>query len=158
MARPPLLPDAAILAVIDELRGQHAVLTGTRLREELARRHGLRCGVSRLYRLLHQATQPQPVPAAPAARPLPTGHAADLQAQLAAALERARLAEHREEHHQTRWASEIHALREQVRTHLDASHRLKILEGELQDRSRELASAFYRISDLEARLEQLDPG
>ena len=156
MARPPLLPDAAILAVIAELRAQHAVLTGTRLREELAARYGTPCGVSRIYRLLHQATQPQPVPAVPAARPLPAGNVADLQAQLAAALERARLAEHREEHHQARWANEIHALREQVRTHLDASHRLKILEGELQDRSRELASAYLRMSDLETRLRTLE--
>jgi len=154
MARPPLLPDAAILAVIDELRDQHVVLTGTRLRDELARRHGLRGGVTRLYRLLHQATQPRPV-RAPATRLEPAGDGAELQAQLAAALERARLAEHREEHHQTRWAGEIHALREQVRTHLDASHRLKILEGELQDRSRELASAFYRISDLENEIDRL---
>jgi len=154
MARPPLLPDTAILAVIDELRGQNAVLTGARLRDELARRHGLRGGVTRLYRLLHQAAQPRPAPD-PAAPLRLTGDVAELQAQLAAALERARLAEHREEHHQTRWAGEIHALREQLRTHLDASHRLKILEGELQDRSRELASAFYRISDLEAEIERL---
>ena len=154
MARPPLLPDAAILAVIDELRAQHAVLTGTRLREELARRHGSPCGVSRIYRLLHQASHPQP--AQPSPVPGATGDIAELQAQLAAALERARLAEHREEHHQTRWANEIHALREQVRTHLDASHRLKILEGELQDRSRELASAYLRMSDLETRLQTLE--
>jgi len=154
MSRPPLLPDAAILAFIDELRDQHAVLTGSRLRDELARRHGLRGGVTRIYRLLHQATQPQPV-GAPATRLEPADDGAELQAQLAAALERARLAEHREEHHQTRWAGEIHALREQVRTHLDASHRLTILEGELQDRSRELASAFYRISDLENEIDRL---
>jgi hypothetical protein len=154
MARPPLLPDAVILAVINELRGQHAALTGTRLRDELARRYGLRGGVTRLYRLLHQATKPVPSPPPPPAIPIATD-IADLQAQLAATLERARLAEHREEHHQTRWANEIHALREQVRTHLDASHRLKILEGELQDRSRELASAFYRISDLEDEIERL---
>ena len=155
MARPPLLPDAAILAVIAELRGQHAVLTGTRLREELAARYGTPCGVARIYRLLHQATQPRPAPDS-AAQPQPAGDVAELQAQLAAALERARLAEHREEHHQARWANEIHALREQVRTHLDASHRLKILEGELQDRSRELTSAYLRMSDLETKLRTLE--
>ena len=150
MARPPLLPDAAILAVIDELRGQHAVLTGTRLREELARRHGLRGGVSRLYRLLHQANHPQP--AQPTPVPTATGDIAELQAQLAAALERARLAEHREEHHQTRWAGEIHRLREQVHALGDASHRLRVLEQDVLDRSRELASAHLRIAELEARL------
>jgi hypothetical protein len=157
MACPPRLPDAAIHALIEELRAQHGILTGTRLRDELARRHGLRCGVSRIYRLLHQTTHPRPAPD-PAAQPQPAGDVADLQAQLAAALERARLAEHREEHHQTRWANEIHALREQVRTHLDASHRLKILEGELQDRSRELTSAYLRMSDLETKLRTLEEG
>jgi len=149
MARPPLLPDTAILSLIDELRGRHAVLTGTHLRDELARRHGQRCGVSRVYRLLRQATQhPSPTPAAPAP---PPGDAATLQAELTAALERARLAEYREETHQARWASEIHALREQVHTLRDASHRLHTLEREVQDRSRELAAAYRRIADLEAQ-------
>lgn len=154
MARPPRLADSTILALIEELRAQHTVLTGTRLREELARRHGTPCGVSRIYRLLHQATRPQP--ASPIAVPLATGDIADLQAQLAAALERAHLAEHREESHQTRWAGEIHRLREEVRTLHDASHRLRIVEAELLDRSRELASAYRRLSDLESKLRTLE--
>ncbi len=150
MARPPRLPDAAILSLIAELRAQHTVLTGTRLRDELIRRHGSPCGVSRIYRLLRQATQPQP--ASPIAVPPGTGDIAELTAQLAAALERARLAEYREESHQTRWAGEIHRLREEVRTLGDASHRLRVLEQDVLDRSRELASAYLRIADLEARL------
>lgn len=154
MARPPRLGDSTILALIEELRAQHAVLTGTRLREELARRHGTPCGVSRIYRLLHQATHNQP--ASPTVVPRATGNIAELTAQLAAASERARLAEHREESHQTRWAGEIHALREQVRTLHDASHRLRVVESELLDRSRELASAYRRMSDLEGRLRTLE--
>ena len=154
MARPPRLADSTILALIEELRAQHTVLTGTRLREELARRHGTPCGVSRIYRLLHQATRPQP--ASPATVPPGTRDIAELQAQLAAALERARLAEHREESHQTRWAGEIHRLREEVRTLHDASHRLRIVEAELLDRSRELASAYRRLSDLESKLRTLE--
>ena len=152
MPRPPRLPDATILALIDELRGQHAVLTGTTLRAELARRHGLRGGVTRIYRLLAQATAPRaaaaPAPPSPTKR---TGHH-DLQAELAAALERARLAEYREEAHQARWANEIHELREQVRTFKEAARRTPILESELRDRSRELAAAYRRIADLESHL------
>jgi hypothetical protein len=151
MARPPRLPDATILALIEELRAQHAVLTGTRLRNELQARHGTPCGVSRLYRLLHQATQPPPA-RPPTPPPDLPADVAELQAQLAAALERARLAEHREEAHQDRWAGEIHALREQVRGQHDAAHRLRVLEQDVLDRSRELASAHLRIADLEARL------
>ena len=151
MARPPRLPDATILELIDELRAQHAVLTGTRLRDELVRRFGHRGGVTRLYRLLHQAAQPQPTrpPDPPPTLPVDV---AELQAGLAAALERARLAEHREQAHQDRWAGEIHALREQVRGQHDASHRLRVLEQDVLDRSRELASAYLRIAELEARL------
>jgi len=149
MARPPRLPDATILALIAELRGQHAALTGTHLREELARRHGFRGGVSRVYRLLRQATTASP-PHWPTPEPVATGEPP--HAALAAALERARLAEHREEAHQARWAREIHELREQVRTLSDAARRAPRLEAELQDRSRELAAAYRRISDLEAQL------
>lgn len=156
MARPPRLADSTILALIEELRAQHAVLTGTRLREELARRHGTPCGVSRIYRLLHQATRPQP--ASPIAVPLATGHIADLQAQLAAALERAHLAEHREESHQTRWASEIHTLREQLRDVSNSEQRMRWLEDEVRNKARELASAFLRIADLEAQLERQGSG
>jgi hypothetical protein len=149
MARPPRLPDAAILDLIRELRGQHAVLTGTQVRKELRMRHGAPCGVARVYRLLQAATAPVAAPAPPLGL---AASDADLRAELAAALERARLAEYREEHHQARWASEIHELREQVRTLRDASHRLAVLEREVQDRSRELAAAYRRIADLESKL------
>ena len=151
MARPPRLPDAEILALIDELRGQHAVLTGTTLRAELARRYGCRGGVSRTYRLLRAATAPQPAsPPPPSPAPGSANHT--LQVELTAALERARLAEYREEHHQARWAAEIHELREQARTFKEAARRLPFLEAELRDRSRLLAAAYKRIADLEAQL------
>jgi hypothetical protein len=149
MARPPRLPDLAILELIQELRGRRAVLTGTQLRAELQRRFGVRGGVTRIYRLLNEATAPRPAPS-PAS--LATAESPDPQSELAAALERARLAEYREEHHQARWAGEIHQLREQVRALSHAAHRLPILEAELQDRSRELAAAYRRIADLEAQL------
>lgn len=158
MARPPLLPDSLILDLIAELRAQHAVLTGTRVREELERRHGHRAGVARLYRLLARATAPLPPasPPAPATPPPSMAEATDLRAQLAEALERARLAEHREERHQVRWSNEIHALREQVRTLAHAAQRLPLLEREVLDRSRELASAYLRMSDLESQLRTLE--
>jgi hypothetical protein len=150
MARPPRLPDSTILELINELRGQHAALTGIQVRNELRRRHGAPCGVTRVYRLLHSATTaPVRVPSPPA--PTSTRNGSDLQAELTAALERARLAEHREEAHQARWASEIHELREQVRTFKEAARRLPVLEAELQDRSRLLAAAYKRIADLESQ-------
>jgi hypothetical protein len=161
MSRPPRLPDTAVLELIDELRGQHPVLTGTRLREELIRRHGSPCGVARIYRLLHSSRLA--TPSVPTAGPRhltmapDSTHSEDLREQLRQALERAELAEHREEHHQLRWAGEIHALREQVHSMHDAAHRLPVLERDLQDRSRELAAAYRRIADLEDELLRLQP-
>jgi hypothetical protein len=154
MARPPLLPDSAVLTVIHELRNRYAVLTGTRVRDELQLRFGQRGGVTRMYRLLRDATAPIPLarPAA-AAAPIGTDSIEQLRAELSKARERAELAEFREETHQTRWAGEVHSLREQVRALRDAGHRLPILEQQLRDRSRELAAAYKRISDLEAQLE-----
>jgi hypothetical protein len=146
MPRPPRLPDSEILALITELRGQHPVLTGTRVRAELRARFGTPCGVARIYRLLDSAMRPATLPSPPAAG---TAASPDLQAELAAALERAQLAEYREEHHQARWAGEIHQLREQVHALKDAAYRLPLLEREIQDRSRELAAAYKRIADLE---------
>jgi hypothetical protein len=152
MARPPRLPDAAILELIHELRGRHSVLTGTQVRDELRRRYGAPCGVARVYRLLAAATAPWPMPHVAPPRSTPALDDTDIRAELAAALARARLAEDREESHQTRWAAEIDRLREQIRTHKEAARRLPLLQAELQDRSRELAAAYKRLADLEVQL------
>jgi hypothetical protein len=154
MARPPRLPDSAILTLIAELRSRHALLTGTRLREELKQRFGTPGGVARIYRLMHQAAAPVENPSSPTVAPndgLPT-EVIQLQEELRIARERAALAEHREEHHQARWAGEIHQLREQVHTLREGAHRLAVLEQDVLDRSRELASAYRRIADLEEQL------
>jgi uncharacterized protein YhaN len=153
VARPPRLPDAAILDLIEELRAQHAVLTGIRLREELKTRHGTPCGVTRIYRLLHQATQPRRESLPPALRS--SGDDSQLQLERDAALERARLAEDREEHHQVRWAGEIDQLREQVRELAALAHRARWLEEEMRSKSRDLASAYHHISTLEEQLRVL---
>ena len=150
MARPPRLPDTEIQQVIDELRARRGAITGLELRAELQRRYGHRGGVTRIYRLLQQTMPTRPTPPPPAAPT--TSDVVELQSQLTAALERARLAEHREEAHQARWAGEIHALREQVRSLHDVSHRLAVIEADLRDRSRELAAAYHRIADLESQL------
>jgi hypothetical protein len=160
MSRPPRLPDTAILELIAELRQARGTLTGTQLRAELNTRHGMRGGVTRIYRLLRTATAPTvpastPTPPPSPASPAAADDTAQLRAELQRALERAELAEYREERHQSRWAGEIHQLREQVHTLREAGHRLPILEQQLQDRSRELAAAYKRISDLEDQLERL---
>lgn len=159
MSRPPRLPDTAILELIAELRAEHPVLTGTRLREELTRRYGSPCGVARVYRLLRAARAAPPTAAPGHLAIAPDSvNAGDLHEQLRQALERAALAEHREEHHQARWAGEIHALREQLRDVANSGQRMHWLEDEVRNKARELASAFLRIADLEAQLEHLGSG
>ncbi len=108
--------DDDIRAVIGELRERGVRLSGARLRRELFQRFGARGGVARVYRLLQEA---------PAGKP---ADLADIEARLAvleaqnqalgaardAALERAALAEHREEAHQQKWAMEVDALRQEL--------------------------------------------
>ena len=159
MARPPRLPDATILALIEELRSQHAVLTGTRLRETAGpprparRRHpplppapprhlGARCALAHAFAL-------RPPPRIAERRPQRRHRTADPARGRARtrAPGRAPRGSPRD-----RWATEIHRLREEARGYHDASHRLRMLEQDVLDRSRELASAHLRIADLEARL------
>jgi hypothetical protein len=158
MPRPPQLPDAQIRAVIDELRAGRAQPTGTELRAELARRFGHRGGVSRIYRLLRESAQvarpPSPM-TVPSPYPTEPDDLTRLREELRLATERAELAELREESHLNRWANEIHELREQAQTYRAAAQRLPLLERELQDRSRELAAAYHRISEIEAQLLRL---
>ena len=158
MPRPPQLPDADIRALIDELRTGRAQPTGTELRAELARRFGHRGGVSRIYRLLResaQAARPPSPTTIPAPHPADPDELARLREELQRATERAELAELREESHLNRWANEIHELREQAQTYRTAAERLPRLERELQDRSRELAAAYHRISEIETQLLRL---
>jgi len=159
MPRPPRLPDADIHAVIDELRVQRGFPTGTALRAELARRFEYRGGVSRIYRLLrdhaHTAATPAPAPPPPPSPAAAPGELQQLRRERDEALRRAHLAELREESHQDRWANEIYDLRQRVRELRDAARRLPIVERSLQDRSRELASAYHRLATLEDELRRL---
>ena len=134
-------------SLIAELRVRQPALTGTQLRAELARRHGSPGGVARIYRLLRQGRAARGPASCDARAPRRQPRSA---AELARALERARLAEEREDAHQSHWAAEVDILRTRLRDARDASHRLPILEATLQDRSRELAAAYRRIADLEA--------
>lgn len=108
--------DEQVRAVIGELRAAGARVSGARVRRELARRYGSRGGVERIYRLLRESAAATPaVPADLAAR-LATVEAelTALRAERDAALERAALAEHREDAHQLKWAQEIDRLRREL--------------------------------------------
>jgi hypothetical protein len=140
--RPPLVSDELIRSAIREVGASGGRLTGVAVRDLLARRHGVRGGVSRIYRLLHTAQRPPPPRPTPV--PAPTGET------LEAAVERANLAEHREQTHQARWARETDALRARVVESERAARELADARLRIAELARALATAQQRIAALEA--------
>lgn len=108
--------DEQVRAVIRELREAGARVSGARVRRELARRYGSRGGVDRIYRLLRESTAAKSLDGGELAARLRAAEAAVVaaQAERDAALERAALAEHREEAHMLKWAQEIDRLRREL--------------------------------------------
>jgi hypothetical protein len=147
--RPPLVTDDLIRAAIRDVGARDARVTGVAVRALLADRHGVRGGVARIYRLLRDAQRParEPVRPRPTAAPTET---------LEAAIERANLAEHREQSHQARWARETDALRGRLAEAERASRDLVDARLRLAELTRALASAQVRIVELEAALDR-DP-
>ena len=104
------LTDRQVHDVIRDLVERDGRVSGAAVRAELARRHGARGGVARIYRLLAQG-RAEAVGVEAAAR---QARIRELEAALAAMTERAELAEYREIAHQDRTALEIHTLRQQL--------------------------------------------
>jgi methylphosphotriester-DNA--protein-cysteine methyltransferase len=150
--RPPLVSDEAIRAAIRELASQGGRVTGVAVRHLLAERHGARCGVSRIYRIVHDSMT---APARPAAfRPTPRSLSDESRA---AAIERADLAEHRELAHQERWARDTDALRTRLAAAEADTREAKRTAQRITDLTRALASAQARIAALEQQLAERAP-
>jgi hypothetical protein len=139
--RPPLVSDELIRAAIREVGSSGTRVTGVAVRALLSRRHGVRGGVARIYRFMRDAQRP--VPQAP--RPLPTPGDESLEA----AVERANLAEHREQVHQARWARETDALRARLAESERATRELADARLRIAELARALASAQQRVAALE---------
>ncbi len=144
---PPKVSDSQIRALIRELSGAGARLTGAALRAALGERYGSRGGVSRIYRLLGDATRTLPAtPATSTAVPISESTQVEaLRAELA-------LAVAREESHQTRWALEIDRLRQTLAAvePLALEARQLRLSGDLL--RHQLQAAERRISELEEQI------
>ena len=122
MARPAKISDDDLLQLIAELRTRGGAPTGTAVRNELTQRFGIRAGCDRVYRLLRIAmasssrsptTRSPPATVAETASVDLAHRIAELEAALAAAIERAERAEHRERTHQDHWAQQIYELRQE---------------------------------------------
>jgi hypothetical protein len=140
--------DRQIHAVIDALRADEGRVTGARLRRELAHRFGARGGVARVYRLLAVVRDASSDEAVDVAR----ARALDLERQLASAVHRAELAEHREVAHQDWAANQIFALRERLRELEQAPRAQGVRHEEYLEVHRALAAARGRVAELEADL------
>ena len=132
--------DEEVRAVIADLRGQGARVSGARVRRELAARFGARGGVERIYRLLREA------PTADAAV------VAGLEKQLAEAQARAKRAEAREDAHQLKWASEVDALRQRVKALEQAEAEARRWQDAYQRQAIELQAAQVRLAEMEQRV------
>jgi hypothetical protein len=139
MPAPVQVSDAEVLALIRELAGEGAPPSGVQLRAELRRRHGVRGGVARIYRLLRAAEEGTRAPPP------------DLQRELDAARERARLAEFREEAHQLHWAREVDGLRTRLVEAERLAARARALEEQNLELRRRLQSAELRLAAVERR-------
>ncbi len=141
------ISDAQIRVVIDDVERRSGRATGAAVRAELAKRHGARGGVTRVYRLLDEARR--------GARHAESLSLADrvreLEQQLAAMTERAERAEHREVAHQDRAAVEIYTLRDKLRQ-LEAGSRVQGVQHEQFMRVyREVIALRRRVAELEGR-------
>ena len=131
------LADDQIRGVINSLKGEDQKVTGLAVRTELRRRFGMPGGVERIYRLLGET------------KVVPHSEHHELQGemvllkqQLAAAVQRAELAEHRERVHQEKWAMEIDLLRQQLRAAQIDTRKL----SEAQNQVLELRRELHRLS------------
>lgn len=144
--RPPLVTEQAIRAIVRELRASGGRLTGVAVRDRLAERHGVRGGVSRVYRVIEKMRAEE---REREARRAGTPRAAGTDESREAAIERANLAEHRERVHQERWARETDALRARLATAELAARDADGAARRVSELARALASAQARIAELE---------
>lgn len=127
------LADEQIRGVINSLKGEDKKVTGLAVRTELRRQFGMPGGVERIYRLIGETK------AAPHSEQHELqGDLVLLGQQLAAAVQRAELAEHRERVHQEKWAMEIDLLRQQLRAAQIDARKLSDAQNQVLELRREL--------------------
>jgi hypothetical protein len=139
---PKQLTDEQIRGVVQTLQQRQFRITGLAVRTELRRLYGTPGGVNRVYKLINE-----PQSAALIATPSDSygefvSLIEQLKEQLALAMQRAELAEHREQAHQEKWAMEIDQLRQQLRAAQIDSRKL----SEAQNLVLELRREIHRLN------------
>jgi hypothetical protein len=145
---PPHISDSTIKLLIRELSEGEQLPSGAKLRAALQQRFGSRGGVTRIYRLLSNARSSSK----PAALPSSSTDVGKLQREIDALREAIKLADHREQAHQSRWALEVDRLRQQVATLEPLALQTKTTLDTAELLRRQLHAAHIRIATLEQQL------
>ena len=141
---PPHVSDLTIRTLIKELTRGDRLPSGAALRAVLRQRHGCSGGVTRIYRLLAQAS-PKPTPPAALEQEKLTHEIRTLR-------QSTQLAEHREQAHQTRWALEVDQLRQRVAALEPLAAQATRAQETAELLRRQLYAAHVRIATLEQEL------
>jgi hypothetical protein len=150
---PPHVSDQDIQHLIRELTDGTQLPSGAQLRAAMQKRFGSRGGVTRVYRLL-SSMRPKPSIQPSASRT--TEDVATLQRELHTLREALKLADHREQAHQSRWALEVDRLRQQLAAVEPLALQAKAALDTAELLRRQLHAAHVRISTLEAQLMDTD--
>jgi len=144
---PPHVTDQDITLLIKELTVGDRPPSGARLRAALQERFGSRGGVSRIYRLLAAASANQSVP-----QSITRGDVGRLHHELESLREALKLADYREQTHQSRWAMEVDRLRQQVATMEPLALKTKAALDTAELLRHQLHASHVRIAALEQQL------
>ena len=146
---PPHVSDHDIQHVIHELTDGNQLPSGAHLRSVLQARFGSRGGVARIYRLLSKAR----TATSPSIRsPVGLGPIDALERELQTLRKSIKLADYREQVHQSRWATEVDHLRQQVATLEPLALQAKAALDNAELLRRQLHAAHMRIAVLEEQL------
>lgn len=146
---PPHVSDQEIKHLIRELTDGNQLPSGAQLRAAMHERFGSRGGVTRIYRLLSAMRTRPPIQSSITRTPEDVGK---LQREIHSLREALKLADHREQAHQSRWAMEVDRLRQQVAALESLALQGKTAIDNAELLRRQLHAAHIRISVLEAQV------
>jgi len=144
---PPHVTDNDINQLITELTVGTRIPSGASLRAALHDRFGSRGGVTRIYRLLATVRAKQSVP-----QNITRGDVGRLHHELESLREALKLADYREQTHQSRWAMEVDRLRQQVATMEPLALKAKAALDTAELLRHQLHASHVRIAALEQQL------
>jgi len=144
---PPHVTDHDIKLLISELTVSDRPPSGAKLRAALHQRFGSRGGVSRIYRLLAAASTKHSVP-----QSISRADVGRLHHELESLREALKLADYREQTHQSRWAMEVDRLRQQVAAMEPLALKAKAALDTAELLRHQLHASHVRIAALEQQL------